>query len=166
MPSYFPDHTDLGIGHALVTMRADEVAAVADIMMASEPWAKYGYERRTIEDFLVGTVEAGMARVVTPTDGPREVVGVATVQPGFLGGRYLELLALRDDRRGRGLGRRVIEAVCYEMPVHMRDLFVLVAESNQKAISFYRHLGFRDVGDLPGLIRLGKVERLIWLRFR
>ncbi|MBZ0273726.1 GNAT family N-acetyltransferase [bacterium] len=159
-------------------MTRSAIARVTDIMLAAEPWKSYGFSGEQIRSFIEGCVNARVARVVVRDDGdeppplwhtgvdPAAVVGVVVVQPGFLGGRFLEILALDADVRGRGLGRAIIDAIGRESPLQVRDLFVLVAESNAPARAFYERLGFRPVGPLPGLIREDRDEILIWLRFR
>lgn len=163
---FLPPVTDLGNGEQLITMTHDDAEAMAGVMIDAEPWRSYRYDRAMVRDFLVGSLEAGLARVVRGAATGDEPIAAVVVHPGFLGGRFLEILAIREDRRGRGLGRRIVEAVCLEMPVQMRDLFVLAAGTNEPAQAFYRRLGFREAGELPGLIRPDKTERLLWLRFR
>jgi ribosomal protein S18 acetylase RimI-like enzyme len=163
----FRQSRPLGNGVSLVRMTRGHIEAAAKIMAEAEPWNSYGFDFSRISDFLAGSIRADIARtVIEGAAGKGTVAGVVIVQPGFLGGRFLEILALDEKHRGRGLGRRVIDEICREMPAHMRDLFVLVAETNAPAVAFYRKLGFMDVGDMPGLIRPGKTDRLIWLRFR
>ena len=178
----FEKSTPLFGPYRLQRMDLDQVPATASVMLASEPWQSYGFSFETIERFLDGCVNAGIARVIICRNGPDEevgdfsaegtgtveeqVVGLAVVQPGFLGGRFLEILAVAENHRGKGVGTKIIDLVCKECPPHIRDLFVLVAMSNTAAVKFYDKMGFIDVGEMPGLILPGKVERLIWLRFR
>ena len=169
----FPDSVQLEGPYRLDRMTQKQVPAVVSIMLASEPWMSYGFEGAVVERFMAGSVEAGLARslihVMEPDEdspGAEEVIGVVVIHPGFLGGRYLEILAISERHRGKTLGTQIINLLCRESPAHMRDLFVLVSLFNQPAVGFYEKQGFIDVGDLPGLILPGKVERLIWLRFR
>jgi len=165
--SIFPARTALDDRFILATMTRAHVEGAARIMAEAEPWESYGFGLDRIKDFLAGSIRAGMARVVIDRSLPaKPVVGVVIVQPGFLGGRFLEILALDEGHRGRGLGRKAIDAVCDEMPEHMRDFSFSWRQRIRRPSIFYRHVGFRDVGDLPGIIRPDKVERLIWLRFR
>lgn len=167
--SLFPESTKLEETYRLVRMELEDVSAVCPIMLASEPWQSYGFSNDTVAGFLKGSVEAGLARVLVHFDdeaSEETVVGVVVVQPAFLGGRYLEILAVAEKHRGRGLGRKIVDAVCREAPQNIRDLFVLVSVFNEDAVGFYDKLGFRDVGELSGLILPDRVERLIWLRFR
>ncbi len=169
----FAETTPLAEGFRLDRMKAEHIPAVASIMMSSEPWNSYGYVEDQLERFLAGSIEAGVARVLVrsksdnPGDAPADSVeGVVIVHPGFLGGRYLEILAVEEKVRGRGLGSMIVEEVCREAPPYVRDVFVLIAVSNVGAARFYSSLGFQAVGELPGLVLPDKVERLLWLRFR
>jgi ribosomal protein S18 acetylase RimI-like enzyme len=170
---FFPASTPLSRGYHLIGMTPAHAGQAARFMAVSDPWKSYGFDSEMILDFLENSRRAGMARVVVkdPPDSKsplpgQQAIGVVCLQPAFLGGRIVEVLAVDAPWRGRGLGRAIIDALCREMPVHMRDLFLLASVNNPKALEFYRHLGFRDVGDLPGLIQPDKSERLVWLRFR
>ncbi len=172
----FENSTPLFGPYRLEIMVPDQIPAVTSIMMASEPWESYGFTSHTIEKFIGGCVEAKIARVILCSEKEKEetpeniameyVVGIAVVQPGFLGGRFLEILAVAEQHRQKGIGKKVIETICRECPSNIRDLFVLAAMSNTDAIAFYDKMDFVDVGELPGLILPNKVERLIWRRFR
>ncbi|MCB9477870.1 MAG: GNAT family N-acetyltransferase [Deltaproteobacteria bacterium] len=165
----FQRTAELADGVSLVPSTTEHIAPIVDIMLVSEPWLGYGFERHFLERFVSGSVQAHIMRtVMVDADNPDEamVAGAVSLHPGFLGGRYIEVLLLAPRLRGKGLGRRIIETLCEEMPSSLRDLYLLVSESNAPAVGFYRRLGFREVGPLPDLMVPGKTEILLWLRFR
>ncbi len=168
----FEESTELFGPYRIARMKSEQVSAAVSIMLTSEPWESYGFTPPTVENFIKGCVDAGMTRAVLFKENEasgairEQVVGIVIIQPGFLGGRFLEILAIAEPHRGKGVGAKIIEAICAECPPNIRDLFVLAAKNNLNAVKFYKKLGFVDVGELPGLILPDKTERLIWLRFR
>jgi len=72
----------------------------------------------------------------------RDEVGGELV--GFLGtsGRRVEMLFVRPERRGRGVGRLLLEHAVDRLGCDEVD----VNEQNPQALGFYRRLGFRVVG--------------------
>lgn len=81
---------------------------------------------------------------------PQALSGISTLvaverEPGrpgaFMGmdGARLEMLSVASAERGRGLGRRLIEAGIRNYGIRE----VTVNEQNPQAIGFYEHLGFR-----------------------
>jgi GNAT superfamily N-acetyltransferase len=168
----FEESTELYGPYRIARMKPEQISPAVSVMLASEPWESYGFTPQTVERFIKGCVDAGMTRALLFNDDQgseairEQVVGIVIIQPGFLGGRFLEILAIAEPHRGKGIGTKIVEAICRECPPNIRDLFVLAAINNSNAIEFYKKLGFVDVGELPGLILPDKTERLIWLRFR
>jgi len=66
---------------------------------------------------------------------------------GFLGlaRRKVEMLFLRPDVRGRGLGARLLRFAVDELGADELD----VNEQNPAAVGFYEHMGFRVAGRSP-----------------
>ncbi|HVL74724.1 MAG TPA: acetyltransferase [Noviherbaspirillum sp.] len=80
---------------------------------------------------------------------------------GFIGvsGRKVEMLFVDPQRRGEGIGRRLMEYAVREMGATEVD----VNEQNPAAAGFYRHLGFEPVGRSP-LDGLGRPYPVLHLR--
>ncbi len=81
---------------------------------------------------------------------------------GFLGVSEdkIEMLFLRPECRGRGLGRRLIEFVLNELKIYKID----VNEENPDALGFYQHLGYQIISrdELDGN---GKPHPILHLEF-
>jgi|SRR5690625_1908315 len=98
----------------------------------------------TIGGLLTTMVGLDHARVVGT--GLAGIRGVTPAEDHL----YLHLLAVRPDRQGLGLGRRLIEqgmarATEYGVPVHLET-------TSEPAVRFYQQVGFEITGelDLPG----------------
>jgi ribosomal-protein-alanine N-acetyltransferase len=86
--------------------------------------------------------------VVARTEG--KIAGFAIMRYGD-DAAHLDLLGVRPDHRGRGLGRRLLEWL--EQPAlvaGIRSVRLEVRESNAAARRFYEHLGYRPLRRLPG----------------
>lgn len=64
-------------------------------------------------------------------------------------------LAVADDARGRGIGRRLLEAaLAVAAQAGARVMFLEVAETNEVALALYRSAGFEKVGRRPNYYEL------------
>jgi ribosomal protein S18 acetylase RimI-like enzyme len=82
-------------------------------------------------------------------DDAGEVIGVAMGQPaeGFADTGEVNCLYVRVDRHGRGVGRRLVQAVAAYMLQHgLTALRIGVLAANAPARGFYEALGGRVVG--------------------
>lgn len=66
---------------------------------------------------------------------------------GFLGlsPMKIEMLFVRSDARGKGIGKELISFAIWERGIKKVD----VNEQNTQAVGFYEHMGFRIVGRSP-----------------
>lgn len=72
---------------------------------------------------------------------------------------YLHLIAVKEEYRGKGIGKQLIE---YFEKIAGRDkCFLVVADFNPEAKHFYERMGYRQVGEIPDLYRKGIAERLM-----
>jgi ribosomal protein S18 acetylase RimI-like enzyme len=74
---------------------------------------------------------------------------------------YLHMIAVKQELRGRGIGKRLI--ALFEEKTFKEDnmIFLLVAHFNEKAYKLYESLGYRQVGIIPGFYRKDINERLL-----
>src|SRR5262249_59672574 len=81
----------------------DRDAAVA--LLDSDPWRRLGYTAADWTRLLTAPLD-GREGYVAVTDGG--ISGLALVRPRFLVGDYLELFAVAEAARGRGLGAALL----------------------------------------------------------
>lgn len=101
-----------------------------------------GWPASDFETYLAGpkSTPAYVAR-----DGKGRVFGFAMLR---LAGEEAELLTIAVDkaRRGRGLGRALLEAAFADLAMSgARTMFLEVDEANAPAIALYRRFGFTEV---------------------
>ena len=133
-----------------------EARRQADWIAASEPWRGLGYEAETLGRWLARVARQGRVRAAVAEGA---VAGVMVLQPEFLLGPFIALLAVRPEAAGQGIGRALVAAG--ERAAPGRWLYTSSDASNRAAARFYARLGFTRVGRLPGLIRPGRTE-ILW----
>lgn len=71
-----------------------------------------------------------------------QIVGAISIRSPWLKGPYLELLGLKPDMQGLGLGQRLMHWFETEAPVATRSLWLLCSDFNHQAIGFYEAMGY------------------------
>ena len=89
-----------------------------------------------------------------------EVRALMVLQPDFLLGSFIALLAVRPEAAGKGLGRALLGRAEKETFAARRWLYVSSDSQNTGAAQFYRKAGFRRAATLSDMVRDGRVE---WL---
>ena len=131
---------------------------IVALLVGSEPWIRLGYDTRTWESILSLPLRGRESHVMERGGKP---VGIALVKPRFLAGDYLEVLAVREDERGRGIGGRLLDHVEETAFDRGRNLFVCVSDFNPRARAFYARHGYVEIGPIPDLLVRGSAEILM-----
>jgi ribosomal protein S18 acetylase RimI-like enzyme len=142
--------------------RPAEAARQATWIAAMEPWRGLGYRADRLGRWLGERARAGWVWVALARG---VVVGLVVVQPQFLLGGFIALLAVPEDRAGQGIGRALVEDAAARVFTGARWLYTSSDSLNRPAGRFYRKLGFERVARLPDLVAPGRVEWL-WRRGR
>ena len=134
----------------------DEARACATIMSTSEPWITL---RRDFDSSLAAASDPNRETYVAVDSSG--VVGfvILNMQGPFIG--YIQSIAARADRRGDGLGSRLIafaeERILRETP----NVFLCVSSFNPRARALYERLGYETVGELKDFVVRGHSEWLL-----
>jgi predicted GNAT family N-acyltransferase len=95
------------------------------------------------EDRELDGLDGGATHVVAYDEGTP--VGAARLREPEAGTGKVERVAVREDRRGEGWGRRVMATV--HETARERGLTKLVLHAQTDVEGFYRRLGYRTVGE-------------------
>ena len=74
---------------------------------------------------------------------------------------YLSILAVKEKFRNNGIGELLVnkfEAIGFK---RADRVFILVSDFNKRARKFYRKLGYKKVGNIPNLFKVGVSENLL-----
>ncbi len=138
--------------------------ACNDIVSLSEPWETLGEQ----VDFQA-YITLKQAHVCTMlTAGKTEVAGfvIFTAEPVFARGGYLRAIGVAPGMRRHGIGRKLLAFTERMIARRCDNIFLCVSSFNRPAQSFYRKLGYRRAGKLPGLLVPGESEYIYWKRLR
>jgi ribosomal protein S18 acetylase RimI-like enzyme len=134
-----------------------EAEACARLMATSEPWLTLGR-----------TYEASLAIIRDPTrevfvlrDPQQRLAGfvILCLTGAFVG--YIQTICIHADRRGQGLGSRLLEFAERRILSRFPNVFMCVSSFNHDARRLYERLGYRVVGELTDYIVAGHSEILL-----
>ncbi|MDR3570295.1 MAG: GNAT family N-acetyltransferase [Syntrophobacteraceae bacterium] len=121
-----------------------------------DPWLAMKYSREAVEFYLLQADQA-LSRHVVMISG--QVAGVLAVRGPWLFGPLIELMALFDGYRSRGVGKKIVEWTAQRCEA--KNLWVTVSSDNFRAQKFYERQGFRKTALLEDLIKPGWDEILL-----
>ena len=93
----------------------------------------------------------------------KECVGFTYIIPkgAFHGFPYLHIISIKEEYRGRGIGKALLD-YSERIALEMADkFFLVVADYNPDAKRFYERNGYQQVGEIPNLYRSGITEYLM-----
>ncbi|MDR3556193.1 MAG: GNAT family N-acetyltransferase [Syntrophobacteraceae bacterium] len=141
---------------SLWPVRAEYVSGLSMILCSMEPWLTMEYTPEAFEFYLLHA-DPALARHVVMIAG--EVAGILSLRNPWLFGPLIELLALFDGFRNKGIGGTIVEWVGKRYKAE--NLWVTVASFNLAALRFYKRAGFEKTATLENLIKPGWNEVLL-----
>jgi ribosomal protein S18 acetylase RimI-like enzyme len=150
-----------------VLKRHEEAEECAELMLGSEPWITLRLRRATALAALTDPAKEAYAI----RDG-RGIAGFVVVDMRSLVNGYIQILCVRSDCRGRGLGSALLQWAEDRIFRDSPNAFICVSSFNGGARRLYERRGFELVGVLRELIVPGHDELLLrktrgtWAEFR
>lgn len=74
---------------------------------------------------------------------------------------YLHIISIKEEYRGRGIGKKLIRFLEDMVFVKANKIFLVVADFNPDGKRFYEKIGYRQIGEIPSLYRKGITEYLM-----
>jgi ribosomal protein S18 acetylase RimI-like enzyme len=140
-------------------MREADRDACAAIMLDLPLMARYGVT--TAEAARAGLADAfgGTCRgLVAEEDGRTVGLVIYTLRGTFVHSGYVRTVAVAPDAQGRGIGRRLMDAVEAAIFAQGPNVFLLVSTENAGAQRFYEGRGYRRIGEIVDYVRRGITE--------
>ena len=144
-----------------------DVSECAELMVTSEPWLTLRLSRETARAVL-----ADPAKAVYAIRDATGVAGFVVIDMRGLLRGYVQILCVRADSRGRGLGSDLLRFAEERIFRDSPNVFICVSSFNTGARRLYERLGFELVGTLCELLVPGHDELLFrktkgtWEAFR
>lgn len=131
-------------------MKPDELARLHALAFTDvpRPWTRAEFARMLAEPATTLITEAGGFILGRAAGGEAELLTLA-VDPAM---------------RRRGVGLRLVEALCATLGRNAGEMFLEVVETNGPALALYEAAGFRQTGRRPGYYRRkdgGRVDALV-----
>ena len=128
----------------------------ARLMSSSEPWVTLGRSyQESLERMRDGERERYVARLGSVLAG----FLVINMKGAFVG--YIQTVCVAPDRRGRGIGSRLVAFAEQRVFRESPNVFLCVSSFNPRARRLYERLGYRTVGELPDYVVRGHSEILM-----
>jgi ribosomal-protein-alanine N-acetyltransferase len=142
--------TIIWLNAAQALERADELMALAGELKDAPQWSRAQWEALVESMREGGGTSLRRDVVVVEANESKALLGflvVATVA----GEAEIESIAVRSEFQGRGVGRRLLAAMVEFLILQgIARVQLEVRESNERAIGFYRALGFEVEGQRAG----------------
>ncbi len=74
---------------------------------------------------------------------------------------YIHIIAVKSEKRGQGIGKKLLKHVEDVYYSNCSKLFLLVADFNPEAKRLYESIGYTEIGKIPDLYRKGITECLM-----
>ncbi|HEY7185198.1 MAG TPA: GNAT family N-acetyltransferase [Vicinamibacterales bacterium] len=136
--------------------RGRDAAACAEMMLTTEPWITL---RLTRENALATLYDT--AKEVYAARDARGVAGFVIIDMRGLMRGYIQTVCVRGDRRGEGVGSRLVRFAEDRIFRESPNVFICVSSFNPEARRLYERLGFEQVGTLRELIVPGHDELVL-----
>lgn len=143
---------------SLVPLKPEDADEVSVKVCSMDPWLSMGYRTEAIKFYLLRS-DPALNRYGITVSG--DLAGVLSLRFPWLFGPFIELMALFDGFRGRGIGGRIIDRLCREYEGRASNLWVTASDTNSGGQRFYGKAGFERAAVLEDLIKPGWDEILL-----
>jgi len=139
-------------------MEPSHIPACREITTSSEPW-------KSLKEQIDFTSYISLRQAyVCIAAGCVAGFIIFTPEPVFARGGYLRAIGVKPVYRRQGIGNKLMTFAESKTVQHSQFFYLCVSSFNKKAQSFYKKMGYKKVGELPGLIRHGVTEFIYWKR--
>jgi ribosomal-protein-alanine N-acetyltransferase len=142
----------------VVAMKHAHISACREITSVSEPW-KSLKERIDFARYI----SLKQAYVCLNTGVVTGFI-IFTPEPVFARGGYLRAIGVAPESCRQGIGQQLMAFAEKKTARRSQNFYLCVSSFNRKALLFYKAMGYRKVGELPGLIIPGAREFIYWKR--
>ena len=139
-------------------MRADDVLALARLMMTDPLWQRYDVTETSAARRLRDGIAEGAAIAVAEVNGVPAGFIWHVARGAFDRSGYIKLIGVRPEARRQGVGRALMEHAEAALFARSADVFLLVSDFNHAGQAFYRRLGYEQIGAIPDYVVPGVAE--------
>jgi ribosomal-protein-alanine N-acetyltransferase len=134
----------------------DEKIWAARLMAASEPWIIL----QTSEKQCLKVCLHPEHLVFIAHDNGQAAAMIVLHPRGLAGSPYIKSICVSESFRGKGVGARMIRFAETLFRPDSKHIFLCVSSFNNRAMAFYKSLGYNKVGEFQDYIIKGASEQL------
>lgn len=129
-----------------------------DALVKSELGVQYFSEEEKAKKALIEGFEK--EEIYVAVNESNKCVGFIwyIIQGAFHAFPYLHIIAIKEECRGMGIGRNIIEYFEDILSKKYSKCFLVVADYNPEAKRLYEQIGYTEVGRIPDLYKKGVTE--------
>ncbi|MEO5581265.1 MAG: GNAT family N-acetyltransferase [Saprospiraceae bacterium] len=138
-----------------ITTDPHHIEICARMMTGSDPWItlKMNYDN-CLKAF------DGPSKEIYVIEQEGNIEGFAVLQLAGTFKGYIQTICIRENRRGNGLGKKLLQFCEYRILKISPNIFICVSSFNSGAIRLYENFGFKNVGKLDNFVKEGFAELL------
>jgi len=144
----------------IVPMKRYHIRGCAEIAAVSEPWKTLN------EDIDFSRYISLKQAYVCLKHGEAAGFVIFTPGPVFARGGYLRAVGVAPERRRQGIGRKLMSFAETATARCSPNFYLCVSSFNRRAKAFYKSLGYKQVGKIPGLISADASECIFWKQLK
>jgi ribosomal protein S18 acetylase RimI-like enzyme len=143
-------------------MRPADTAACVKILIDNPLWQRYGMTSEAAGRMFAAALAQGATTLAARAEGqPVGFVWYITHGAWDQSG-YIRLIGLSPQYQGKRIGEQLMAAAEAHMAEKVREVFLLVTDSNTGAQRFYRRLGYTYIGAIPDYVVPGITELIFF----
>ncbi len=150
-PMFAPTSHALSVG-LLRPPTLGEARELGIACAAIDPWKTLGYEPSVLGAYFERP-DPALHRYAILWDG--RAAGVLALRWPWLRGPFVEMLAILPSHQGKGLAGAALAWATVRTASVTTNLWASVSDFHTPARAFWKHQGFEEVAELPGLIGPG-----------
>jgi GNAT superfamily N-acetyltransferase len=150
------DIIEQGKTFSLLPLQPQSVGEISRTLCSMDPWLSMQYRPEALEFYLLRADPALSRYIVRVSEN---LAGVLALRYPWLFGPFIELMALFDGFRGKGIGGLLIDWVCLQYKE--TNVWVTASAGNAGAQRFYGSKGFERTATFEDLIKPGWNEILL-----
>jgi [ribosomal protein S18]-alanine N-acetyltransferase len=139
-----------------ITKDPGHFSTFALMMSKSDPWITLGMNLDQCLDAFKGEYKE-----IYFVGHPDDITGFVILQVCGTFSGYIQTIFIRDDYRGKGLGRMLLKFCEERIFQFSPNIFICVSSFNTGAMKLYYDFGFTLIGELDNFVKEGFTELLL-----
>ncbi len=145
-------------------MVSEDVPALAQFIAGDPLWQRYEISEEKAQRIFDAALHRGEALYVALVDGQLAGLVWFLLRGTFAYSGYVRLVGVLPEFRGRGVGTRLMATAETIIGREAPSVFLLASDFNEDAQTFYRRLGYQQVGAIPDYVVPGITELIFYKR--